>query len=127
MSEFKGEPRLRSWLLRHGCRVSRNHMRHPENECNWYAYYRSRLPARRGGDDEESRQIVVTPHRLSIDKHVLRSVVVELYGPHNGVAWTLTAYSISPEEIPGRLRYIEASLVAAWNALSSVRSECACS
>lgn len=114
---MSGEDGLREWLISQGFRCELNRLRSQENECNWYAYKRSVLPARRceTNTDKPGVQIVVYPYRMSA-----RSVVeVELVGEANETWWNLSAYGLLPEELKLKLPQIEKSLVAAWNALKA--------
>lgn len=114
-----GEDELRDWLTAHGFRCAEDPLRSRENECNWYAYRRSELEARRCecNDDKPGMQIVVKPSALILNDKLHRSAEVELCGEAGGLWWNFSAYSMKPEEVPSKLADVEAGLIAAWNAL----------
>jgi len=114
-----GEDELRDWLTASGFRCEVDPIRYQENECNWYAYRRSELKARRCecNDSKAGVQLLIKPSVMQIGDHELRNVEVELRGEANGIWWNLSAYSIKPEEVSEKLNAIEPALVAAWNAL----------
>ena len=114
-----GEDELRNWLTAHGFCCEVDPVRHQENKCNWYAYHRSELEARRCecNDSKAGVQLVVKPSVMQIGDHELRNVEIELRGEANGIWWSLSAYSLKPEEASKNLDIIETSLIAAWNAL----------
>lgn len=110
---------LREWLAANGFRVEANPLRDPSNECAWYAFKRTSHPSRECEcNDGKPAQIVVTPHAFTMRDRPHESVEVEVCGQY-GCWWRLTAYSISPAELPAHLPSIEASLIAAWNALNT--------
>ena len=114
-----GETELREWLEAHAFRCAEDPCHYRENECNWYAYRRSELPARacECNSDKPEMQIVVKPSAMQIGEHRHRSAEVELCGEAGGVWWKLSAYSMRPEEVPTKLCDVEVALIAAWNAL----------
>jgi hypothetical protein len=114
-----GETELRAWLEAQGFRCAEDPTRHHDNECNWYAYRRSKLEARccECNDNKPGMQIVVKPSAMQIGDNKHRSAEIELCGEANGVWWNFSAYSIRPEEVPVKLPEVEAGLIAAWNAL----------
>jgi len=113
-----GEPELREWLEANGFRIAKNTLGHRDNECDWYAYRRSELPARTCEyNDKPGMQIVVNPHAFTLDGKRHSSAEVEVCGEAGGVWWKLTAYSMSPERVPDGLAFVEPALIAAWNAL----------
>ena len=116
---LRGEDELREWLISQGFRCEINRLHSQKNECNWYAYKRSNLPARpcEANIDKRGTQIVVFPYKTKREQETYRSVEVELVGEANETWCKLFAYGISPEELKTKFPQIERSLVAAWNAL----------
>jgi hypothetical protein len=114
-----GENELREWLETQGFRCVEDPTRYRENECNWYAYRRSELEARRCecNDNKPGMQIVVKPSAMALNGTQHRSVDIELCGEAGAVWWKLSAYSLNPEQVPEALPYVENALIAAWNAL----------
>jgi len=124
MNDYKvtplyGEDELRKWLETQGFQCAECHTRYRENECNWYAYRRSAIEARRCecNDNKPGMQIVVKPSVMTLSGTRHRSVEIELRGEYNAVWWNLSAYSMNPDQVPESLSFVEASLIAAWNAL----------
>lgn len=119
--ELRGADELRLWLADQGFRFQKNMLGYPENACNWLAYRRSELPARRCecNNDKEGVQVVVKPHDMTSCDHRSQSVEIEVCGEAGGVWWDMKAYSMKHEDVPGNLKRVEAMLVAAWNALVS--------
>jgi hypothetical protein len=113
---------LRDWLTAQGFRAEFNHLGSRDNGCNWYAYRRSTLPARECECNEgKTVQLVVRPfayRRLATGHPGFESVEVDVTGEAGGVWFKLTAYSLKHDELRERLDDIEASLIAAWNALA---------
>lgn len=116
-----GEDELRKWLESQGFRIAKSPLGRLDNECNWYAYHRSELDARacECNYDKPGMQIVVTPYAFSFDGRRHSSAEVELCGEAGGIWWKLRAYSLSPDQVPERLAFVEPALIAAWNALLS--------
>lgn len=116
---LNGEDALRRELELRGFRCAQDPTRHQWNECNWYAYRRSDMPARpcECNSEKPGMQIVVKPSVMTLNGTKHRSVEVELRGETGGMWWNLSAYGISPEDLPGKLPDVEAGLIAAWNAL----------
>lgn len=112
---------LRVWLVSQGFKASDNHLASRENECRWYAWRRSSIPARRCecNDDREGVQIVVTPHLFTMRDRQYVSVDVDVTGQFGGPWFKLQAYSLGVDELPEKLPGIEDALVRAWNALSA--------
>ncbi len=112
---------LRAWLESEGFRTAENHLRDRINAATWYAYRRSKLPARRCecNDDKEGAQICVYPSDLRslTGRDDTISVEVELCGEAGGDWYKLRAYGFKLEELPAKLDDIERRLVCAWNAL----------
>ncbi len=112
---------LRGWLEAHGFRTAYDGLALP-NECNWYAYKRSALPARccECNSDKPGAQIVVRPWR-TVDARCANgareSAAVSLTGEAGGVWHCIDAYSLSHDVLRAKLGGIERGLVAAWNAL----------
>lgn len=109
---------LRAWLESDGFKFSPNPFGSEHNECTWYAYRYSALPARRCEcNDDKPAQIVARPTFASFGSNRMESVEVDVCGEAGGLWYDLKAYSISPAELPTKLPLIEASLIRAWNAL----------
>lgn len=109
---------LNAWLVTHGFRIAANQFRRDMNDCDWYAYRRSNIPAREcETNDGKPAQIVVYPSSFTFDGRLHESVEVEVCGEASGVWWKLQAYSLSPADVPEKLSTVEESLIAAWNAL----------
>lgn len=105
---------LKTWLPTVGFRVCDDNF--PRGGATWYAAKRSTIPARvcETNKDKPGFQIVVQPHYYHT---VHESVTVEVRGEASGIWWAMQAYPLNPVEVRDRLVEIEASLVAAWNAL----------
>lgn len=90
-----------------------------ENECNWYAYRRSALPARECECNEgKAMQIVVRPFKYARPTTTAwESAEVDVSGEAGGVWFKLKAYSLTLQELRERLPEIEAQLIGAWNSL----------
>ena len=111
---------LRGWLLAQGFQVAHDSLCR-DNECNWYAYRRSRISARECECNEgKPMQVVVRPHKFSHPRApsgAWESADVDVTGETGGVWFKLQAYSLKHDELRNRLGEIEANLIAAWNAL----------
>jgi hypothetical protein len=104
---------LREWLIAEGFRIAPDRS---DGECNWYAYRPSGIPARECECNPfKPSQIVVMP----FERDGRESVEVNVTGEFGGLWYQLKCYSLSPAELMGRMREIEASLIAAWNALEA--------
>jgi hypothetical protein len=111
----------REWLVAQGYRIARGNLNGLDNACNWYAFKPSAIPARECECNEgKGIQVVVKPHIImhpSAPGGSWKSVEVDVTGEAGGVWFKMAAYSLSPETLQERLSGVEASLVAAWNAL----------
>jgi hypothetical protein len=111
---------LREWLIAQGFRVTHDSLGR-DNECNWYAYRRSALPARECEcNDGKLMQLLVKPHKFthhSAPGGTWESAEVDVTGEAGGAWFKLQAYSLKHDELRERLGDIESSLIAAWNAL----------
>jgi hypothetical protein len=121
---MRGQDSLREWLQSQGFRCSVNGLRSEHNLCDWYAWRRSVLDARRCecNDTKEGVQIVVQPYTHDIDglpesSAARNSVELRITAEAGGIWWDLKAYSLKPEELRERLPEIERMLVSAWNGL----------
>lgn len=114
-----GADELRDWLASEGFRCAGDPLHHRDNECNWYGYRRSAIPARacECNSDKPGMQIVVKPSVITINGTRHSSAEVELCGEAGGEWWKLSAYGLRTEDVPAKLSGVEAALVAAWNAL----------
>jgi hypothetical protein len=118
MSEYRGEDALRAWLVGAEFTLGGN-KKDTYNECNWYAWRRSKIEARRCelNSDKQGLAIVLYPYSRELSGRDWRSVEVELYGVYAGISYKLMAYSITPDDVPEKLGDVERGLIAAWNAL----------
>lgn len=117
MAEHKGMTETRQWLEAQGFKVETNHLAARDNLTNWHAFRRAPLAAHCETNDHKV-QIVVTPHAYHFPGKISsQSVEIDVTGEAGGVWYKLVAYSLKPEEMIAKLPAIEASLVAAWNAL----------
>lgn len=118
MTEYVGCDGLREWLVAQGWTIAEDTLARGR-ECNWYAYRRSALEAIEcETNDGRPLQIVVWPSRMLDGTGAWwESASVELRGEAGGIWYTVKAYSLRHDEMMARLPQIEASLVAAWNAL----------
>ena len=111
---------LRGWLVGQGFQVAHGSLSR-DNECNWYAYKRSQIPARECEcNDGKPMQLVVRPHKVSHPRApsgAWESVDVDVTGEAGGLWFKLQAYSLRHDELRARLGEVESSLIAAWNAL----------
>lgn len=118
MTEYFGCDGLRDWLVAQGWIVTLDALGRGR-ECNWYAYRRAALEAIEcETNDGKPLQIVVWPSRLWDGKGAWwESASVEVTGEAGGLWYTVKAYSLQHDVLKARLQQIEASLVAAWNAI----------
>lgn len=111
--QFVGCEDLRQWLLGQGFLIGHSGSSQ-FNDCNWYAYRRSKITARECEcNDGKAMQLVVTPHLWQS----FTSVCVDVTGEAGGKWFKLQAYGLSNQEFCEHLGDIETSLIAAWNAL----------
>lgn len=108
---------LRDWLEQQGFGFGNNQFRGQMNDCDWYAWRRSKLDARDCDRNGPKMQIVVTPHSYELDGKRWESVEADVTGECAGVWYKLQAYSLTPAELVTRLDEIETALVTAWNSL----------
>lgn len=109
---------LRAWLADLGFDFG-NQFRDQMNECDWYAWRRSKLDARDCDCNEGRMQIVLTPYACEHDDTRWESVEVDVTGECDGVWYKLQAYSMTPAELVARLDDVEAALIRAWNSLAA--------
>ena len=111
---------LRGWLIAQGFQVAHDSLSR-DNECNWYAYKRSQIPARECECNEgKPMQLVVRPHKFSHPRApsgAWESAEVDVTGEAGGMWFKLQAYSLKHDELRARLGEVESNLIAAWNAL----------
>lgn len=114
-----GLDELREWLEAQGFRTAVDSLGGRDNECNWYAYRRSELPARECECNEgKPMQLVVRPFKYARPTApAWESAEVDVSGEAGGVWFKLKAYSLPLGELRSRLPEIEARLIAAWNSL----------
>lgn len=112
---------LREWLIAQGFHVVPDPWSSEGNECNWYAYRHSEIPAREcEGNDGKSMQIIVHPWRVEHCDALgdaWESAEVDVTGEAGGQWYKLQCYSLEPNKLMDQLPEIEAALIAAWNAL----------
>lgn len=108
---------LRDWLEQQGFGFGNNQFRGQMNDCDWYAWRRSKLSARDCDRNGPKMQIVVTPHSCNRDGKQWESVEADVTGECDGIWYKLQAYSLTPAELVTRLDEIETALVTAWNSL----------
>ncbi len=108
---------FKAWLGEKGFKFAPN--KSIGNLCEWYAYRRSELPARRCecNDDKTGMQLVIYVYSYDLPNGPHESVTVQLRGEESGLWWLIEAYSMSVEEAVSRLDDVERKLIAAWNAL----------
>lgn len=118
MTRYHGLDELRQWLIERGFSIAPA-VTDFANLCDWYAYRRSALEAREcEHNDGKPMQIIVRPYRFEIYADIRESAEVSVTGETAGVWFNLKAYSLKPDELMERFDRIEASLIAAWNALA---------
>jgi len=121
--EMVGCDDLRAWLIENGFRCEVDYLK----EClktNWYAYRRTKLPARECEcNDGKSMQLVVKPFALNNGFTTHESVEVSLRGEYGGIWYDLKAYSIDVQTFKARMDEIESNLVNAWNALNAKQDQ----
>ena len=118
--KLHGEEGLMNWLLGNGFKLEREAAIGSLNECNWYAWRRSELPARKCEiNDGEGMVIVVTAYKARVGSVGFRSVSISVTGVFDGTSREIEAYGIEPESVPAKLADVESSLISAWNALNT--------
>ena len=108
---------LRDWLQARGFGFGNNQFRGQMNDCDWYAWRRSKLSARDCDCNGPKMQIVLTPHSYERDGKRWESVEADVTGECAGVWYKLQAYSMTPTELVARLDDVETALIRAWNSL----------
>ena len=112
---------LRAWLEAKGFKCAEDDLANRDNQCNWYAYRRSAIPARECEcNDRSPMQLVVKPFKYRHPSTMhggWQSAEVDVTGETGGVWFKLQAYGLKHDELRERLSEIESSLIAAWNAL----------
>lgn len=118
MTTLTGSDDLREWLTSQGFRTWQDGLAHPDNLCNWYATRKTHLQARECECNKgKSMQLLVKPFEFTFRTgDTASSVQVDVTGEANGIWYKLQAYSLSHDDLRGRLDEIESSLIAAWNA-----------
>lgn len=117
MDDFVGCDDLREWLVSQGFKLQRDTLDRG-SECNWLAYRKSAIDADECETNDGKRmQIVVRPHKMEIRGEVLESADVDVTGEAGGIWYSMKAYNLQHVTLRERLPQIEASLIAAWNAL----------
>jgi hypothetical protein len=118
MTKLTGSDDLREWLTSQGFRTWQDGLAHSGNACNWYATRKTHLQVREcEGNKGKLVQILVKPYEFTFrGGDTASSVEVDVTGEANGIWYKLQAYSLSHDDLRGRLDEIESSLIAAWNA-----------
>jgi len=119
MTKLTGSDDLREWLTSQGFRTWQDGLAHSGNACNWYATRKTHLQAREcEGNKGKPVHILVKPYEFTFrGGDAASSVEVDVTGEANGIWYKLQAYSLSHDDLRGRLDEIESSLIAAWNAV----------
>lgn len=115
---YTGCDELRAWLIAQGWVIYADTLARGR-ECDWCAIKKTAHEARECETNDGKRlQVVVWPSRLQAgDGTWWESASVEVTGEAGGIWYTVKAYSLQYDVLKARLPHIEASLVAAWNAL----------
>lgn len=108
---------LRDWLEHQGFRFGKNLFCGQMNDCDWYAWRRSKLAERDCDCNGTKVQIVLTPYSYERCGKRWESVEADITGESSGVWYKLKAYSMTPAEMKARLDEVEAALTRAWNSL----------
>lgn len=117
-AELKGSLPLLNWLEKQGFLCAVNPNSTPLNQCNWYAYRRSAVPAREcAAHPGKAIQLVIRPSEGLVNGTLHTSCEVELAGELNQIWFKLSACPLSGVELKDRLAQIEENLVNAWNAM----------
>jgi hypothetical protein len=115
----RGCDALREWLTLQGFTCLIDALKTQGSECNWYAYRRSKYPARECECNEgKPMQIVIRPFAYTAGMQSWESAEIDVTGEVHGLWYKLSAYSVPHADLMGRLSKIESKLVDAWNALS---------
>lgn len=106
---------LKSQLENAGFRIGPSH----KENSPWMAYRRSNIQARpcECNSDKPGIQLTVTPYEMDLNGQEWQSSEVNVTGEFGGKWYSLTCYSMKPEEISQNLPEVENTLVAAWNGL----------
>lgn len=124
---YFGLEEFRVWLKSQGFSVAVDPIGSRDNGCNWYAWRKTKLPARECECNEGKRkQVVVKPYlhtHPAIPEGARTSVTMDVTGEFAGVWFKLEAYSMRPDELMAQLDEIEPRLIAAWNALDHAKPE----
>lgn len=109
----------RRWLEANGFKTYKDALASRDNLADWYACRYSDIPASECETNAGKRiQIVVKPHSFHVPGRITsQSVEIDVTGEAGGIWYRLVAYSLKPEDMIAKLPQIEASLIAAWNAL----------
>lgn len=116
-SELMTLEHLKAHLAAQGFRFGKQPLWQTHNECQWYAWRRTSLPARECETNGNKCQLVVTPYRYEAGSEEHESVTLDVTGEAGGLWYKLEAYSMKPREAFDQLSAVEAALVRAWNAL----------
>lgn len=110
---------LKDWLDEQGFSFGKQVGRSQMNECEWYAWRRTKLEARECETNDSKIQLVIWPYQYKYDGNTHESVEVEVTGEAGEVWYQLKAYSMKPADLSERLDSVETALIGAWNALSA--------
>jgi len=117
-NKFKGEPDLMDWFIEKGFKIAINNINIDGNTCNWYAYKKSDITARKCECNGEDLTVVATPYSRLIGYRKYLTVDVEVHGEVDGIWFKLSAYSMTIQDLKEKIDSVEVSLIKAWNALS---------
>ena len=110
---------LKDFLTKEGFTFAKNGLKDQSNQCDWYAYRKTKLLVRNCTcNTDKGMTLVVYPYKFDFDGVRSESVQLELIGEY--INWyRLTCYSLTPDVVHSSINAIEARLVNAWNALST--------
>ena len=109
---------LRAWLEGQGFRFGNDELRNKGNECDWYAYRRTKIEARECEcNDGKAMQIIVKPSQFTLHGEQYSRASGEVCGEYGGEWWRMEGYGVDVAKLPAKLDTIERQLIAAWNAL----------
>lgn len=110
---------LKFWLKSEGFKFEKNNFCSSTNRCEWIAYRITNLASHPCDCNESDITIAIEPNQFLHDGVLYESAQVELCAEKK-FWFRLKAYALKPQEIVDNLAEIEAMLVNAWNAASSV-------
>ncbi len=132
----KGAKNFMSWLLEQDFTIELAPCSSILNQCNWIAYKRSKLLARRCECNQDKKGIIlsITPYNYS--SHSLDVIgikpsnydtsssnincEIEIRGQVNGAWYQVKSFGVNVNDLmstEGKLEEIESNLITAWNAI----------